>query len=81
MIIESYIGSDMPYKHDCDRCVSLGEYKGMDLYFCQESFGPTVVARYGDDGPDYKSGLYFSDFDEHLGKAKRIAKEKGLLKD
>ena len=68
-------------KHDCDRCVSLGEYKGNGFIFLPRICRPTVVARYGDDGPDYKSGIIFSDFDEHLGKAKRLAKEKVLLKD
>lgn len=69
----------MLYKHDCDKCVPLGEYKGMDLYFCNDITGPTVIARYSDFVPDYKSGLCFADFDEHLSKARKISIEKGLI--
>jgi hypothetical protein len=56
------------YKHDCSRCVYLGEYRYtgcnerygvdvLDLYFCPGE--PTVIARYGVDG-EYSSGLIFA---------------------
>jgi hypothetical protein len=49
------------YKHDCTKCVYLDtiDFEGcvFDLYFCdKQSFGPTVIARFGDDGKDYNSG-------------------------
>jgi hypothetical protein len=48
------------FKHDCDRCVPLGQYNGHDLYWCQQgNWGPTVIARFGDDGPEYTSGMAF----------------------
>jgi len=47
------------FTHDCDSCQFLGTHKGLhDLYYCPGE--PTVVARYGNDGPDYKSGLAFA---------------------
>ena len=54
--------SDPRYKHDCDKCVFLGRYrahneKHNDLYFCGSGILATVIARYGDDGPDCMSGL------------------------
>lgn len=43
------------YKHDCDDCLFLGHWQGLDLYFCPNE--PTVIARGGDEGPNYTSGL------------------------
>ncbi len=40
------------FRHDCDRCQSLGQYGPHDLYVCH---GGTLLARYGDDGPEYAS--------------------------
>ena len=39
--------------HDCGRCAYLGRFGAEDLYVC----GPpgSVIARFGDDGPDYLS--------------------------
>lgn len=42
------------FRHDCDTCIFLKRYGNHDLYYCPGEH--TVVARYGDDGPDYKSG-------------------------
>lgn len=49
------------HKHDCERCVFLGSYENFDLYVCPASGEriSTVVARYGDDGPDYVSGAHW----------------------
>lgn len=44
------------YKHDCDDCIFLGRYDGHDLYF-HKKFPVTVLARFGNNGPDYVSGL------------------------
>lgn len=43
------------FTHDCGDCLFLGRWQGFDLYFCPNE--PTVLARAGDDGPDYTSGL------------------------
>jgi hypothetical protein len=50
------------HKHDCDECTYLGfsryDTTHFDLYFCEQSGGlPTVIARWGDEGPKYISGL------------------------
>jgi hypothetical protein len=42
----------MKYKHDCDKCIFLGNYETidleMDLYFCTGTSN-TFIARYGED--------------------------------
>lgn len=47
------------YKHDCDSCTFLGTRLNHDLYFCGDPQGDdtgiSLIARYSDDGPDYKS--------------------------
>lgn len=44
------------FRHDCDRCQSLGQYGPHDLYVCPGGvLGQTLLARYGDDGPEYAS--------------------------
>lgn len=46
------------YKHDCATCKYLGAHEDYDLYYCGgDRVGPTVVARYGDDGSAYTSSL------------------------
>ena len=48
----------MRYIHDCDECIPIGQYGDSDLYFCTEGgAGKTVIARYGDEGPEYTSGI------------------------
>ena len=51
------------HKHDCHRCQLLGAIAGpkgpVDLYVCADGDrkqGPTYIARYSSDGPDYSSG-------------------------
>lgn len=39
------------FQHDCERCTFHGVFQGHDVYTCSDS----VIARFGDDGPDYKS--------------------------
>jgi len=52
------------YQHDCARCIYLGRYldkptnRWRDLYVCKSS-GTTVIARYGNEGSEYVSGLAF----------------------
>ena len=58
------------YKHDCDACRFLGSVTGpnprlamenpplvtLDLWFCERAeLGGSVIARYGNDGPNYNS--------------------------
>ena len=60
--------ADVPkYLHDnCGLCRFLGRYThpedktDYDLYFCPQARGMrgTVIARFGDNGPDYFSGLF-----------------------
>ena len=60
------------FDHDCDSCIFLGHYDGHDLYHHKEGM-ETFVARYGNDGPEYKSGKVFSyGMDEHLTKAREL---------
>ncbi len=70
------------FAHDhCDHCVFLGMENGHALYFCPQPglSMPTVIARYGDRGPDYKSGLPLADVDPELALARDLAQAAGLL--
>jgi hypothetical protein len=55
------------YTHDCDQCVSLGQFQweGIDddLYWCQTGGGgkPTLTARHSSQDSDYTSGMVFAD--------------------
>ena len=75
------------FKHDCDCCHFLGNYKdadtneAMDLYVHTSGQCPTVIARIGSDGPDYMSGMSFSYGSiEPLVQARMRAQATGLLK-
>lgn len=71
--------ADVPhFQHDCDECVFLGHHHGHDLYFCNKSVA-TLIARYGDEGEDYASGLPLVPFDTNLYEAEQRAKKQGLL--
>jgi len=74
------------FTHDCDGCKFLGQDEAHDFYFCPSSM-PTVIARYGNDGPEYTSGLEIArqirallDFEYPLSKALTLAEEQGFLK-
>lgn len=73
------------FQHDCGKCVFLGRYHERDLYFHPgehpDGLSQTVVARYGDDGPSYTSGLFIADFEVSLHEAKERAIARGLLND
>jgi len=50
------------YTHDCDACVFLGPYRAQDrkydLWVCpSEIGGPSLIARFSSEGPDYGSML------------------------
>lgn len=49
------------YQHTCPHCIFLGNFEDYDLYFCHNAKLDTVIARYGDNGPDYTSGLGFAE--------------------
>jgi len=68
------------YKHGCSDCTFLGTRNEYDLYFCPQGTLPTVIARYGNEGHEYKSGMAGAEADPDLGEAKRLAKERGLVK-
>lgn len=79
------------YNHDCERCIFLGVYSVItsqrvivtDLYFCEAQARPTVIARYGDEGHQYHSGLEAADYQNtspDLAEAKSRAIAVGLLK-
>lgn len=57
------------FKHDCERCVLVHQVAGdepLDIYVCPVSDVDvkrrinTVIARYGDEGDQYGSGLEFA---------------------
>jgi hypothetical protein len=67
-----FITSDeVRYKHDCNSCIFLGQYYAYDLYFCPSG---TVVARYGNRGYKYSSGIESNQL--NLVEAKRRAIDK-----
>jgi hypothetical protein len=74
------------YKHDCESCKFLGRYvatngNAYDLYFCKQEFlgFPTVIARYGDEGHSYLSGIDFADRSPAIKAAVSLARSKGYL--
>ncbi len=76
------------FTHDCDRCTFLGRYENEghgqshDLYWCnQGGTRDTVIARWGNDGPQYISGLPFVGQVPAITEAHRLAVEKGLIKE
>ena len=67
------------YRHDCDQCTFLGQFNEHDLYYCGQHGIPTVIARFGDMGSEYYSGLAIADQIPALAEAKKRAKEMGFL--
>jgi len=74
------------FEHDCDKCVYFGTYNNwskkekFDMYFCNQGTNPlsaTVIARYGNEGHEYGSGLGFHE--GVLKKTEDIARRLGLL--
>ena len=71
------------FEHDCKNCIFLGRYEAhpnppCDLYVCPPS--DIVVARYGNDGSEYSSGLVFAGEGGHpwLVEATKRARQRGL---
>ena len=83
------------FEHNCPNCVFLGQFNEFDLYFCRgrepeyhidlktgEGMWvglPTVISRYGNDGPEYTSGLCFVNITPAIGEGVRRAIARGLL--
>ncbi len=65
------------FEHDCERCAFLGQFKEYDLYFCPQNGIPTIVARWGNGGPEYTSGQWSKL--PAIKKGIELAKEAGLL--
>jgi hypothetical protein len=51
------------FQHDCDKCEFLGHYFDHDVYVClpqgfescEGATAGSIIARHGDDGPEYAS--------------------------
>lgn len=69
--------NEKQFEHDCDNCVFLGNALGADLYVCVGSMITSVIARYGDDGPDYISGVATAEMDTRLAVAFTLAVKNG----
>ena len=86
------------FKHDCEGCEFLATIQVMeidippkadctyDLYYCPSpSRVPTLIARYGDGGAQYLSGVEFADVNPVMAfalvAAKRLEKDMGLYTD
>jgi hypothetical protein len=68
------------YEHECEGCIYLGQWNKFDLYYCPQGGRlPTVLARYGDRGEEYNSGLALAENMPQLGEARRRAIAAGLL--
>lgn len=68
------------WTHDCDRCYYLGSYRAADLYFCRQDNGvATVISRFGNEGGEYKSGMWSAKEDPALALAVVKAFHRGLL--
>ena len=69
------------FQHDCEKCQFMGHYLDHDMYYCDQSeFSPTVVVRYGSQGPEYQSGIFEHLTEEKpLGKALQLAKNFGYI--
>lgn len=79
------------FVHDCKSCIFLGrleddgKFGEADLYFCDcgTAGWETVIARYGDLGYEYASGMMFAkpDVNKQLYEAKMRAIKLGLYKE
>lgn len=64
------------FQHDCACCTFLGSYKGNDLYHHESPL--TLIARFGDDGEEYKSGNHLVAIDIDIAEAHKRASALGL---
>ena len=47
------------YTHDCEGCLYIGHFGRYDCYFCPQG-DATIIARYGNEAPEYASGIEFA---------------------
>jgi len=80
------VGADMTnvtnepkFKRNGADCTFLGHFNNHDLYYSDQAGLPTVIARYGNDGDQYTSGMTFVGTVPELTKAHELAKERGLI--
>jgi hypothetical protein len=66
------------FRHDSTDHTFLGVFQGHDLYFSPQGGLPTVIARYGDNGPDYASGMALAEANSILYEARERAIAMGL---
>ncbi len=45
------------FQHNCDACVFLGQFYGLDVWICEtgDSLSPSIVCRHGNEGHEYSS--------------------------
>lgn len=67
------------FENSSDARVFLGHFQDHDLYFDPQTGIPTVIARFGDAGPDYISGLAQAATNPVIAEGKRLAIEQDLL--
>lgn len=71
------------FPHDCEACIYLDTVEGErthDLYYCPGFQGrPTIVARYGFEGPDYFSGLAFATKEPLIALGLVLSLKRGLI--
>lgn len=67
----------MRYQHDCSCCKPIGQFKEFDIYFCA-SLDITVVARYGNNGHEYNSGIHLTGMPQ-IKVAVAMAKAAGYI--
>lgn len=75
--------SPAAWTHDCETCVYLDTVDGErvhDLYFHPDGRRPTVIARYGNSGWEYHSGMPLASRDPLLALALVLALKRGLIK-
>lgn len=73
------------YQHDCTHCEFWGTWYGYDVWYCGGTCGAigglpggTIIARHGDDGPDYGSSPLsvllpqLSDPSHNIGDGERV---------
>lgn len=72
------------FQHDCKACIFLGRFVSPDgvehdLYSCPKARPlPTLIARYGSEGPSYISGRAFIGIVTAITEAARLEAEAGL---
>lgn len=67
------------FENSSEARVFLAHFQEHDLYFDPQTGVPTIIARFGDEGPDYISGLHLAASNPVIAEGRRLAVERGLL--